>query len=60
MPTGRVDLKLDFEKLTSSCTPLISEQPIARRPETVTSQHLNRGKKIPAFIIKVTKIIFVE
>ena len=25
-----------------------------------TSQHPNRGKKIPAFIIKVTKITFVE
>jgi hypothetical protein len=29
-------------------------------PETVTSQHPNRGKKIPAFIIKVTKRTFDE
>jgi len=26
----------------------------------VTSQHPNRGKKIPAFIIKVTKRTFAE
>jgi hypothetical protein len=29
-------------------------------PEIVTSQHPNRGKKIPAFIIKVTKRTFDE
>jgi hypothetical protein len=33
---------------------------ILNPPETVTSQHPNRGKKIPAFIIKVTKRTFDE
>jgi hypothetical protein len=33
---------------------------ILNPPETVSSQHPNRGKKIPTFIIKVTKRTFGE
>jgi hypothetical protein len=45
----------------SSCVNLLFPiNEILNPPETVTSQHPNRGKKIPAFIIKVTKRTFDE
>ena len=44
-----------FENLYCSCISSDSDLQIARPLQTVTSQHPNRGKKIPAFIIKVIK-----
>ncbi len=60
LPDRRYEYFIDMLTLHCSCEALISLHKLLNPPETVTSQHPNRGKKISAFIIKVTKRTFDE